>query len=194
MPYTTEAAEHERLTQLRALMVLDSEPEPLFDTLARLASEVCGTPIALVSLIDADRQWFKANVGLPGVSQTPRDIAFCDHAIRQDDLFEVKDAVRDPRFAGNPLVIGQPKIRFYAGAPLTLSGGERIGTLCVIDRQARQLTPSQASMLQQLAHATVQALEMRRNLVERSFAVRNTHERGIAESEARLRAILDSQS
>lgn len=186
--------EASRLAKLRELMVLDSEPEPLFDTLSRLASEVCGVPIALVSLIDAERQWFKANVGLPGVIETPRDIAFCDHTIRQDGLFEVGDATLDRRFADNPLVTGSPQIRFYAGAPLILSGGDRVGTLCVIDRQQRRLTPQQAATLKQLARAVVQALEMRQDLIHRSFAVRDAHEQGVAESEARLRAILDSQS
>jgi GAF domain-containing protein len=130
--------ESPRITRLRELMVLDSAPEPLFDSIVQLASEVCGAPIALVSLVDAERQWFKANVGLPGVNETPRDVAFCAHAIEDDALFEVPDAARDPRFRANPLVIGAPDIRFYAGAPLVLPGGERIGTLCVIDRQARR--------------------------------------------------------
>ncbi len=194
MPYSTDPAEQRRLAQLQALQVLDSEPEPLFDTLTRLASEICGTPIALVSLIDADRQWFKANVGLPGVGQTPRDVAFCDHAIRQDGLFEVSDAAGDLRFAANPLVTGQPGIRFYAGAPLVLPAGDRIGTLCVIDREARQLTPQQADMLQQLARAVVEALQMRREIVERSRTLRHAEDLALAESEARWRAILDTQS
>ena len=186
--------ERQRLASLRALMVLDSAPEPVFDTLARLASDVCGTPIGLLSLIDAERQWFKANVGLEGVSETPRELAFCDHAIRQDELFEVGDARQDPRFADNPLVTGAPDIRFYAGAPLVLSNGERVGTLCVIDRQARRLTPAQVATLKQLAQAAVQALEMRRDLIERTLAVRSAHEQGLTDSEARLRSILDAQS
>ncbi|MDP4300686.1 PAS domain S-box protein [Leptothrix discophora] len=194
MPSTSDPAEQRRLAQLQALKVLDSEPEPLFDTLAQLASEVCGTPIALVSLIDTDRQWFKANVGLPGVGQTPRDVAFCDHAIRQDGLFEVGDATRDRRFEANPLVTGQPGVRFYAGAPLVLPSGDRIGTLCVIDRQPRQLAPQQAAMLTQLAQAVVQALELRQSLVLRTLAVRHADDLAVAESEARLRAILDTQS
>ncbi len=194
MPYPRDPTEQRRLAQLQSLQVLDSESEPLFDSLARLASEACGTPIALVSLIDADRQWFKANVGLPGIGQMPRDVAFCDHAIRQDGLFEVRDAADDLRFAANPQVIGPPGIRFYAGAPLVLASGDRIGTLCVLDRQARRLTPQQAALLRQLAQAVVEALQMRREIVERSRTLRHAEDLALAESEARWRAILDTQS
>ena len=186
--------EDRRLARLRDLLVLDSEPEPVFDTLARMASEACGVPVALLSLIDAERQWFKANVGLPGVNETPRDVAFCDHAIRADEVFEVHDATVDPRFAANPLVTGAPDIRFYAGAPLVLAGGERVGTLCVIDRQQRSLSPAQRQQLQQLARVTVEALEMRRALIDKSLAVRSQHEQALADSERRHRAMLDAQS
>ena len=120
--------ENQRLQRLRALMVLDTESEPIFDSLAALASSLCGTPIALLSLIDTDRQWFKANVGLAGVAQTPRAVAFCDHAIRSEAVMEVENAQQDPRFAANPLVTGAPDIRFYAGAPLiSPRGGHRLG-------------------------------------------------------------------
>lgn len=186
--------ENQRLQRLRALMVLDTESEPIFDSLAALASSLCGTPIALLSLIDTDRQWFKANVGLAGVAQTPRAVAFCDHAIRSEAVMEVENAQQDPRFAANPLVTGAPDIRFYAGAPLRMSSGERIGTLCVIDRQPRQLTESQREALAHLARVTVQALEMRERTIQESLAVRNEHDRTVAESERRFRAILDAQS
>ena len=139
------------MARLRDLVVLDSAPEPLFDDIVRLASEACGVPIALLSLVDAERQWFKANVGLPGVSQTPRDVAFCAHAIGADTVFEIPDATQDPRFLGNPMVVGEPDIRFYAGAPLILPDGARVGTLCVIDRKARQLDAGQTQMLRSLA-------------------------------------------
>ncbi|MDH5540449.1 MAG: GAF domain-containing protein [Rhizobacter sp.] len=114
------AGDHEarRLAKLRELVVLDTAPEPLFDNIARLAAEVCKVPVSLLSLVDAERQWFKANVGLPGVAETPRDVAFCAHAIASDKMMEVHDARQDPRFAGNPLVKGKPDIRYYAGAPL----------------------------------------------------------------------------
>ncbi|MEJ1936055.1 GAF domain-containing protein, partial [Nostoc sp. NIES-2111] len=132
--------EPERLRTLQELEVLDSDPEAEFDALAAAAALVCNVPLSLVSLVDHDRQWFKANVGLPGVTQTPRELAFCAHAIVQDDVLEVPDALADERFADNPLVVGAPEIRFYAGAPLRMADGTHAGTLCVIDRVPRQLT------------------------------------------------------
>lgn len=179
--------EADRLARLRELVILDSAPEPVFDQIAALASSVCGVPIALLSLIDTERQWFKANVGLPGVNETPRDVAFCAHAIGSDNLFEVPDASCDPRFANNPLVTGEPDIRFYAGAPLVLPGGARIGTLCVIDRQARRLTPEQAEMLRSLAAIATQALLMRHDLIQRSLAAGSEHAQALRESESLLK-------
>ena len=193
-PDRPDAIEARRIARLRALMVLDSESEPIFDTLTTLASQVCQTPIALLSLVDAGRQWFKANVGLPHVSETPRSVAFCDHAIRGKGLMEVPDARLDARFMANPLVNGPPDIRFYAGAPLVMGSGERIGTLCVIDRETRNLSPEQARTLEHLARLAVQALEMRERSVQQSLAVRSEREHALAQSEARLRAILDAQS
>lgn len=182
------------MERLRALLVLDTDREPIFETLAALASSLCGTPIALISLVDTDRQWFKAGVGLAGVAQTPRSIAFCDHAIRGPDLMEVPDATRDDRFATNPLVTADPNIRFYAGAPLVMTTGERVGTLCVLDRQPRELSPAQRESLARLADLTVQALDLRERSIRQSLAVRHEHERTVAESERRFRAILDAQS
>lgn len=153
--------ESQRLAALQALDVLDSAPEAEFDALVRVASVVCGVPVSLISLIDQDRQWFKAGLGLDGISQTPREIAFCTHAIESDDLFEVDDATLDPRFASNPLVTGAPDIRFYAGMPLRLSDGMRVGTLCVIDRRPRHLEPHQREVLRSLGLAAVRALEGR---------------------------------
>ncbi len=155
------AHEYQALEALLALDVLDTPPEAEFDALVRVASLVCGAPISLISLVDADRQWFKANLGLPGVSETPRDVAFCAHAVLGDELFEVQDAEEDPRFADNPLVAGSPDIRFYAGAPLRLSDGSRIGTLCVIDREPRRLNGTQREMLRLLAGVASRALEQR---------------------------------
>ncbi len=195
VPENRAADEAERLARLHELVVLDSAPEAVFDSIARLASEVCGAPIALVSLVDAERQWFKANVGLPGVNQTPRDVAFCAHAIEAGNaLFEVPDATRDPRFAANPLVTGAPDIRFYAGAPLVLPGGERIGTLCVIDRLPRQLDEAQARTLQSLAAIASQALLMRHELISRALSVRTEYERRLAESESQHRALVEDQA
>ena len=164
-PAPLPADEDARLARLRALAVLDSAPEALFDAMARTASLVCGTPIAMLSLVDAQRQWFKAVVGLPGVTETPRDVAFCGHAILGETVLEVPDARHDARFASNPLVTGDPNIRFYAGAPLRLGDGSALGTLCVIDRQPRHLTAQQRELLRQLADVAAQALELRARAV-----------------------------
>ena len=160
-PAKLPSNETQRLAALRALDVLDSGPEAELDALVRVASTVCGTPISLISLVDAERQWFKANIGLPGATETPRDIAFCAHAILGDNIFEVPDATQDDRFADNPLVVDKPAIRFYAGAPVELSDGSRVGTLCVIDSTPRRLTQAQRDVLSSLATAASQALEGR---------------------------------
>jgi PAS domain S-box-containing protein len=162
----TDEAERRRLARLRMLAVLDTDPEPVFDALVRIAAAVCGMPIALISLVDEDRQWFKANEGLAGVHQTPREIAFCDHAIRGEALFEVRDATLDQRFSANPLVTGDPGIRFYAGAPIAMPSGERIGTLCVIDRRPGVLSPQQQAALLDLAQVAQWALLQRERLQE----------------------------
>lgn len=172
--------EAERQRSLEYLAVLDTAPEREFDALVATAALVCGVPISLISLIDGDRQWFKANVGLPGVPQTPRDVAFCAHAILHDGIFEVPDALADPRFADNPLVICAPDIRFYAGVPLRLGDGAHVGTLCVIDRVPHQLTDPQREVLRLLSIAAVQALESRR--MARDFVA----------SEARFRTFCDA--
>ncbi len=156
--------EQTRLARLRGLDILDSHADPVFDALVSSASAICGAPVALVSLIDEHRQWFKANIGLPGVTETERDVAFCSHAIESDELFEIPDATLDPRFASNPLVCGSPNIRFYAGAPIRLEDGHRIGTLCVIDKQPRHLNAMQREALQALAQAAASAIEGQRAL------------------------------
>ncbi|MCE2911829.1 MAG: PAS domain-containing protein [Pseudomonadota bacterium] len=190
-PAPPPANEAERLERLRALAVLDTAPEPLFDTLSRLAAAICGTPIALLSLVDASRQWFKANVGLPGVSETPRELAFCAHAILDGEVLEVGDACADPRFAGNPLVTGEPGIRFYAGAPIELPGGVRLGTLCVIDRQPRRLDPAQREQLRELAAAAAQALELREQALASALAARSRHEAELTGHVQSLNSVLD---
>jgi diguanylate cyclase (GGDEF)-like protein/PAS domain S-box-containing protein len=156
------ANEAESLVALMALDVLDSEPEAEFDALVRAAAIVCGVPVSLISLIDAERQWFKASTGLAGVKESALDVAFCAHVVLSDDLFEVPDAMQDARFADNPFVTGRPDIRFYAGAPLILSDGTRVGTLCVIDHRPRQLDETQREVLRQLSVAAARALEGRR--------------------------------
>ncbi|MBC3860890.1 PAS domain S-box protein [Undibacterium jejuense] len=152
--------EAERLEALREYQVLDTPDSADFDDFTRLASEICGTPIALISLVDADRQWFKSKVGVDA-SQTPRDISFCGHAIHGGELFEIHNALEDDRFRDNPLVAGAPDIRFYAGQPLISSGGFGIGTLCVIDRVPRKLNEHQQDMLKVLGRLVVQQFEFR---------------------------------
>ncbi len=163
MPAPLPPDEAERLCALQDLQAPDTPAEPAFDALVRAASLVCGTPISLISLIDSHRQWFKANVGLPGVEETPRDLAFCAHAILGDAPLEVPDAWLDPRFVDNPLVTDAPHIRYYAGAPIRLSDGHAVGTLCVIDRRPHALDQRQLTILTELALAAGQALEMRRD-------------------------------
>lgn len=152
------ADEDHRLQALRNLQVLDTPSEERFNRLTRIAQHILQVPIALVSLIDADRQWFKSRHGLDAL-ETPRDISFCGHAILGSEVFVVTDAASDPRFADNPLVLDAPNIRFYAGAPLTLSSGERVGTLCAIDRKPRQVSTEQLAALQDLAACVVEELE-----------------------------------
>ncbi len=186
--------EAERLARLRDLLVLDSAAEPLFDNLVRTAAEFCGVPISLISLIDERRQWFKAQVGVSNVRETPREHAFCAHAILDDAIFEIADATRDERFMANPLVTGAPHIRFYAGAPLILPSGERIGTLCVMDRAARRLSSDQAGLLRHLASIAADALVMRGDLLQRSLSARSSYEQTLAISEARHRTIVEEQT
>ncbi len=154
-----------RLDVLLQCRVLDTDPEQSFDDITRLAAHLCQTPIALVSLIDRDRQWFKSKVGLDA-TETPRDLAFCAHAILQPGLFCIPDALADERFADNPLVTGSPYIRFYAGVPLTTQDGQTLGTLCVIDHHPRELSPDQEAFLVALAHQAAQLLDLRRHLAE----------------------------
>ncbi len=156
-----EKDEKSRLRSLESYNILDTAAEKVFDDLTQLATAICGTPISLVSLVDEERQWFKARTGLDA-EQTPRDQAFCAHAIKDNVPFIVEDATRDERFVNNPLVTDDPNIRFYAGMPLIVADGSALGTLCVIDREPRTLTKEQIDALQVLRDAVVSHLELRK--------------------------------
>ena len=163
MTATMPSTEAARLAALNRYAILDTEPEQSFDDLVVLASFVCRTPIATLSLVDDHRQWFKSKVGVE-IRETPRDISFCAHAIQQEELFIVPDALADPRFKDNPLVLGDPHIRFYAGAPLIDEDGYALGTLCVMDRQPRELDDTQREALFSLRRLALSQIELRRNI------------------------------
>ena len=156
--------EPQRLQALKRYDMLDTPAEKAFDDLTQLAAQICQVPVALISLIDADRQWFKSKIGVD-VAETCRDQAFCAHAILQPTLMEIEDAQQDQRFCSNALVTGDPYIRFYAGMPLVTSDGYALGTLCVVDYQPRTLTPMQRQALQSLADQVVSQFELRRSVV-----------------------------
>ncbi|MBA3696423.1 MAG: GAF domain-containing protein [Methylotenera sp.] len=157
----TKTKEQQRIKSLRKLQILDSPFEMVFHTITKVASEVCGTPISLISLIDEKRQWFKANVGLEGMLEMPREVAFCAYTIQADELMEVPDATQDERFWDNPLVTGNPDIRFYCGAPIKLPMGENIGSICVIDTKANYLNDAQRKTLEGLAQIISELLVAR---------------------------------
>lgn len=194
-PAPAPATDAARVAALQKYAILDTEPEQAFEDLTLLASYVCKTPIAAISLVDEDRQWFKSRIGLQ-VSQTPRDIAFCSVAIQQSDVMVVPDTFEDDRFRNNPLVVSDPYIRFYAGAPLINEDGYALGTLCVVDRTPRELGLDQKEALLSLSRLVLAQLELRRNLqllkealTERSTA-EHEREREIASLQQKLVRVL----
>ena len=170
MPTPHLTSETKRLEALRRYQILDTPGERAFDDFAFLASTICQTPIALMTLVDTDRQWFKARVGLDA-TEMPREQAFCAHTILGSDVMVVNDATRDQRFANNPLVTAEPHIRFYAGAPLIDAEGNGLGSICVIDRHPRQLDPEHNKALQALARQIIAQLELRRISAELAEAL-----------------------
>ena len=160
-----------RLAALRRYRILDTEPEQAFDDLTLLAAQICETPIALITLLDEKRQWFKSRLGT-SATETARSVAFCAHTIQQDDMFVVPDTLADERFRENPLVVGEPRVRFYIGAPLVTHDGHALGSLCVLDCVPRTLTAEQQAALDALRRQAVAQLELRLNIDELAQALR----------------------
>ncbi len=186
--------EAERLAELRRLQILDTLPEQAYDDITLLASQISETPIALVSLIDENRQWFKSRVGLDE-PETHRDLAFCAHAILEPGIaFVVPDALEDERFADNPLVTGEPAIRFYAGVPLVTAAGHALGTLCVIDQVPRVLSTDQQRAMEALSRQVMAQLDLRRTILELETAIgeRDSYQIQLEEHQRRLEDTLAS--
>jgi len=158
--------ETERLRNLALYEILDTLPEAVFDEITLLATFICECPIATVSIIDKDRQWYKSRIGIDAV-QTPRAISFCAHTIRQNEPLIVEDATLDPRFSDNPVVMNDPHVRFYAGVALVNQEGQALGTLCVVDQKPRQLTDEQIVALDALSRHVMTHLELRRSQIQR---------------------------
>lgn len=164
--------EKQRLAALQRYRILDTAPEEEFDDLVRLASQLCGVPMALITLVDEKRQWFKAKVGIDR-PETPREHAFCAHTILGKDVMIVQDARSDERFSSNPLVTGEPHIQFYAGAPLRNREGHALGSLCIIDQKVRELATQEVAALEALARVAMRLIEQRQSSAELAEALEN---------------------
>jgi two-component system NtrC family sensor kinase len=173
------------LRALRDYQILDTAPEETFNDLTRLAAYICATPVALISLIDTNRQWHKARVGTE-MFEAPRDVSFCAHAILYDGPLLVRDATADKRFAANPMVVSEPHIRFYAGSPLITQDGLKLGTLCVLDREPRVLSQEQVAALRMLGQQVMAQLELRREVRTLARSV-SRHKHNVEELERQLR-------
>jgi GAF domain-containing protein len=181
--------ETERLNLLHVLNLLDTKAEPIFDRITRLVAHILKVPIVLISLVDADRQWFKSRVGLEATEITRAD-SFCAHAIMQTEPMIVEDATQDVRFKDNPLVTGNPNIRFYAGVPLRSSGGLAIGALCVIDSKPRRLSVDETNILIDLAELVSQEVQLRESVILSRNQMSHS-ERAIEAVEARFRTVFE---
>ena len=166
--------EEQRLKALAEYRILGTEPESCYDDVTQIAAVTCNVPISLMTLVDKDRQWFKSKIGLE-INETKRDWSFCTHAIKEDSPLIITDALQDKRFINNPLVTGDPKIRFYAGFPLKTSGGNKLGTLCVIDRKPGRLNSNQFSVMELLSKQIVSFLELRKRSLNLLDALSNFH-------------------
>ena len=167
------ASEAARLDALRRYQILDTAPELAFDDITKMAAFICGTPVALMTLVDDKRQWFKSKVGVGSLSESPRDHAFCAHTILAAETLIVDDLLLDTRFAENPFVTGVPHVRFYAGAPLLTADGLALGSVCVLDMKPRQLSPEQKETLERLSRIVMTTLELRRTSFELAEAAAN---------------------
>ncbi len=186
-------AERKRLEAVHRLEILDTAAEPEFDELVELAAAICGTPMCAISILDADRLWFKSSLGL-NVTETPREIAFCHHTVQQLDLLLVEDATLDERFAENPVVKGEVGLRFYAGFPVASPEGEAVGTLCAFDCTPRTLSPEQRAALRVLAKQVSTRLELRaeRRKLKQALIEANAMQGKLAASERRFQTFMDS--
>ncbi len=182
--------EAKRLKALQKYNILDTLPEMSFDDITRIASHISETPVALISLVDSERQWFKSKIGFD-IEETPRDISFCSHAILEPDILVVPDTHKDERFFDNPLVTGEDNIRFYAGSPLVTAKGETLGTLCVIDRTPRNLDETQKEALRALARQVMNQLELRKHINEQEQNKRELveHQKNLEEANDRLEIV-----